>query len=113
MPPLARAAATTCGAVGRQHHRAACRHLGDVVHEDDTQVDEPLDDPLVVHDLVVAVHRRFKRADHPRKRLDRHLHPSTKAPWRGEQHQLYALAAGLAARPTLRRGIGRSRTVDC
>ena len=40
---------------------------------------EPLDDELVVDDLVVAVHGRLEGPHHPRQRLDRHLDAGAEA----------------------------------
>ena len=72
-------------AVGREHERGAGGHVVDVVDEDHAERLEPLDDEPVVDDLVVAVHRRREEADHPRERLDRHLHAGTEAARFGEQ----------------------------
>ena len=72
--------------MGRQHDRAARWDLGDVVDEHHPEVLEPVDDELVVHDLVVAVHRRFEGPDHPGQRLDGHLDAGAEAPGRGEEH---------------------------
>ena len=63
-------------------------HLGDVVDEDDAQTLEALDDELVVDDLVVAVHGRLEGPDHPRQRLDRHLHAGAEPARLGEQHPI-------------------------
>jgi hypothetical protein len=60
-------------AVGRQHDRGTRGHLGDVVHEDHASCPEPVDHPLVVDDLVIAVHRRFEGPHHPGECLDGHL----------------------------------------
>ena len=62
-----------CRTVRRQHDRPALGHLGDIVDEDHTLSLESFDDDLVVDDLVVAVDRRFERANHPGEGLDRHL----------------------------------------
>jgi hypothetical protein len=78
------------GAVGGQHDRAADGNLGDVVDEHHSLAFESLDDELVVHDLVVAVHGRGERADHPRQRLDRHLDPGAEPARLGEQDQVDA-----------------------
>ena len=65
--------------VGREHDRPALWHFADVVNKDDASFGETLYDDLVVHNFVVAVHRRIERADHPRKSLDGHLHAGTEA----------------------------------
>jgi len=75
-------------AVGRKHDRSTSRHIGDVVDEDHAGLFEPLHHELVVHDLVVAVHRRFERPHHPGKGLDRHLDTGAKASRRSQQHGL-------------------------
>ena len=74
-------------AVGRQHERRAGGHLVDVVDEDHALLAEPVDDELVVHDLVVAVHGRLERLDHPRQGLDRHLDARAEPAGLGEQHR--------------------------
>jgi len=51
--------------VCRQHDRASYRNVLNMVHEDDTLCDESIDDGLVVHDLVKAIHRSRERANHP------------------------------------------------
>ncbi len=76
------------GAVGRQHQRRTGGHIGDVVDEDHALFAEAFDDEAVVHDLVVAVHRRFERAHHPGERLDRHLDPGAESAGFGEEHLL-------------------------
>ena len=73
-------------AVGRQHDRAARRHLGDVVDEHHAEVPEAVDHELVVDDLVVAVHRRLEGPHHPGQRLDGHLDAGAEAPGGGEEH---------------------------
>ena len=75
-------------AVGRKHDRSTSRHIGDVVDEDHAGLFEPLHHELVVHDLVVAVHRRFERPHHPGEGLDRHLDTGAKASRRSQQHGL-------------------------
>src|SRR3954452_14854271 len=74
--------------VRRQHDRPARWHLVEVVDEHDTEVFEAAHDQLVVHDLVVAVHRGIEGPDHPRQCLDRHLHTGAKAAGRGEEHSI-------------------------
>ena len=64
----------------------AWRNVGDVVDEDHALLDEPVDDDLVVDDLVVAVDGRLEGAHHPRQRLDRHLHAGAEATWLGQEH---------------------------
>ena len=71
--------------MGRQHDRVAGGDVGDVVHEHHPQPLEALHDELVVHDLVVAVHRRLERPDHPGERLDGHLDAGAEPTWLGEQ----------------------------
>ena len=73
-------------AVGRQHDRRARRDVGDVVDEHHALGLEALDDQAVVDDLVVAVHGRLERADHPRQRLDGHLDAGAEAPRLGQEH---------------------------
>jgi hypothetical protein len=87
------------GAVGAEHHRPARRHVGDVVDEHHPEVLEPLHDQPVVDDLVVAVDGRLEGADHPRERLDRHLHAGAEPPRRGEQHPVDGHAARLPMGP--------------
>ena len=72
--------------VGREHERCAGRNRVDIVDEDDSEALESVDDETIVDDLVVAVDGWFERPDHPRERLDRHLHPGTKAPGFGEEY---------------------------
>jgi hypothetical protein len=69
-----------------EHDRRAVGHVGDVVDEHHPEGLEPVDDDLVVDDLVVAVDRRVERAHHPREGLDRHLDAGAEAPGGGEQH---------------------------
>jgi hypothetical protein len=45
---------------------------------------EAFDDQLVVNDFVVAVHRRIKTSNHPRKSLNCHFDACAKAAWSGE-----------------------------
>ena len=71
-----------------EHERRAGGNVVDVVDEDHALVAEPVDDELVVHDLVVAVDGRVEDAHHPRERLDGHLHAGAEAPWGREQHFL-------------------------
>jgi hypothetical protein len=71
--------------VRRQHERGPDGHVGDVVDEHDAELTEAVDHQAVVDDLVVAVHRRLERPDHPRQRLDRHLHTGAEAARRSEQ----------------------------
>ena len=66
-------------AVRRQHQRSAGGHVRHVIDEHDALLAEALHDEPVVDDLVVAVHGRFERPDHPRERFDRHLHPGAEA----------------------------------
>ena len=73
------------GTVRREHDRVSCRYVCNVIDKDHTALFEAIDDHLVVHDLVVAVHRAVERADHPRESFDRHFHPGAKAARRGEQ----------------------------
>src|SRR5207248_6447228 len=56
--------------------------------EDHAEVAEAIDDQPVVHDLVVAVHRRVEDAHHPGQSLDGHLHARTEAPGRGQEDPL-------------------------
>ena len=73
------AASPCCGddlggrAVSREHDRTTRGNVGDVVDEHDALLLEPVDDDLVVDDLVVAVDGRFEGAHHPCQCLDRHL----------------------------------------
>jgi hypothetical protein len=69
-----------------QHDRSSVGGVRDVVDEYHAERLEPVDDHLVVDDLVVAVDRRLERADHPRERLDRHLDAGAEAPGRGQEH---------------------------
>ena len=68
-----------CRAVSREHDRAAFGYFADVVNENHTRGFETLNHQLVVDNLVVAVHGRFKCPDHPGKRLDSHLHPGAES----------------------------------
>jgi hypothetical protein len=61
-------------------------NFADVIDEDDTTVGEAVNDDLVVHDFVVAVHRWFKGPNHPRESLDRHLDSCAKAAWSSEKN---------------------------
>ncbi len=60
----------------------------DVVDEHHPLALEAIDDEPVVHDLVVAVDRRFEAPDHPGQRLDRHLDTGAEAPRLGEEHAI-------------------------
>ncbi len=60
-------------------------NLVDVVDEDDPELHEPVDDQLVVDDLVVAVDGRLEGPHHPAQRLDRHLDPGTESTGGAEQ----------------------------
>ncbi len=76
-------------AVRGQHQRRALGHLAHIVDEDHAESGEPIDDQLVVDDLVVAVHRRLEGPHHPRECLDRHLDPGAEASGRGEEHAIH------------------------
>ena len=74
------------GAVCAQHDGRTLGHLVDAVDEDDTLLLEAANDLLVVHDLVVAVHRRRERAHHGGQRLDRHLYACAEPSGRCQQN---------------------------
>ncbi len=61
----------------------------DVVDEDHALIAETIDDEPVVHDLVVAVHRRLESPHHPGERLDGHLDAGAESARLGEQHLLH------------------------
>ena len=75
-------------AVGAQHQGRTGGDVGHVVDEHDPLVAEALDDMAVVHDLVVAVHRRLEDPDHPGQGLDRLLDAGAEAPWLGQHHSV-------------------------
>ena len=75
--------------MSRQHNRASGRNRIDVVDKDNALSDEAINNRLVVHDLVKAIHRCGKRANHPRKSLDGHLDTSTEASRGSKQHSIY------------------------
>ncbi len=77
-----------CRTMCRQHDRTTLWHFADVVNEDHATFGEAIDDDLVVHDLVIAVHRSIKRSYHPRECLDCHLDAGAKTTRRGEQHSI-------------------------
>ncbi len=69
-----------CRAVGRQHQRATRRARRSMSSTKTTpRSSEALHDPLVVDDLVVAVHGRLEGPDHPGQRLDGHLDAGAEA----------------------------------
>ena len=74
--------------VGAQHERRTGGHGGHVVDEDHPLVAEALDDVAVVHDLVVAVHRRLEDPDHPGQGLDRLLDAGAEPPRLGQHHSV-------------------------
>ena len=83
-----------------------------MIDEDDAEVLEPLDDPLVVDDLVVAVHRRVEGAHHPGQCLDGHLDPGAESSGCGQQHPLdtgIALPVLVSGRRRLHGGGGYRR----
>jgi len=49
----------------------------------------------VVHDLVVAVHRRLKYFGHPVKGLDSFLHTGAETTWRSKKYAFNAHAMSL------------------
>ena len=75
-----------CRSVRREHDRGPDRNLVDRVNEDDALFHETIDDDLVVHDLVVAVHGFVEGAHHPCERLDGHLDTGAETPRRRKQH---------------------------
>jgi putative radical SAM enzyme (TIGR03279 family) len=95
-----------CGPVSREHERRKCRHLVDVVDEDDALAPEFLDDEAVVDDLVVAVNGRLEDAHHPREGLDGHLHARAKAARLREKDARDAACLGLESLTSIGRHSG-------
>ena len=54
----------------------------------DPSLFESVDDGLVVHDLVIAVHGRLEDVDHPRQRLDCHLDTGAEPAWFGKKNSI-------------------------
>ena len=75
--------------VCRQHDGTALRNLRDVVDEHHSEILETLDNPLVVNDLVIAVNRRFERANHPSEGFDRHLDSGTESSGSSQKNLVY------------------------
>lgn len=84
----------------REHEWPPGGHIVDVVDEPHAELAESVDDPAVVHDLVVAVHGRLEGSDHPRERLDGHLDPGAEPARRGEQYPIDIHGGRVGARPT-------------
>lgn len=65
--------------MGAQHDRAPAGNFVDVIDEDHAMSPKAVDNELVVHDFVIAVHGGVESSNHPGQSLDRHLDASTKA----------------------------------
>ena len=90
--------------MSRQHDRAAKRDIGNVVDKHHALGFKLLDNELVVHDLVVAVHRSREAAHHEGQRLDSHLDASAKTTRLGEQHSINIHPCRLPERSKLAHG---------
>ena len=77
------------GAMGTEHQGGIHRHLGDVVHEHHAHLAKAVHYRLVVHDLVIAVHRRLVHTHHPGQGLDGHLDPGAESPGSHQQHTVH------------------------
>lgn len=76
--------------MGREHDWHADWNFGNIVDEDDSQLQKAIYNCAIVHDLVIAVNGSRKGSHHPSERLDCHLYTCTKAAWGSEQDAINA-----------------------
>ena len=78
-----------------EHDGLPARHVARMLDEPHAEFGKAADDPLVVHDLVDAIHRRSEAQHGQGQRLDRHLDAGTEAARLDEEHTVSLHATNL------------------
>jgi hypothetical protein len=82
----------------REHNRRALRNIAYRFNENNSLLFKPLYNGFVMHNLMKAIHGGGEGANHPRKRLYRHLYTGAETAWSRKQYRVHFAALGIIDR---------------